>query len=290
MFCFMDSLYHFPLFGEILQGALNPQLPSMHADTDYKERIEQQIIVPATDNGRYLIRFWETTHTKQEYYRRLLLSETFGYCHDMTALLAAVTNPQIRSYYRHSLLDQHLSTCMRRLADKMQQEGLNHSQEQLREQHAGMDAYCNEYVFQLLKVCLAKAYLELQHCLTDVVSYHYDEKGIYSTFFNETVPVRSYLQVDVKSRPERVPNERPVSCVAENREGLTPVAEALKAEKYTTAEVAELLRLDERTVRRYLNNGQLKGTRLEQKWLVFQADLEHFIQHKNNSNQSEKKS
>lgn len=46
----------------------------------------------------------------------------------------------------------------------------------------------------------------------------------------------------------------------------------------TPAEVAEILQVDEQTVRRYLREGKLRGLRIGNRWRVDQADLEAFIQ------------
>lgn len=42
----------------------------------------------------------------------------------------------------------------------------------------------------------------------------------------------------------------------------------------TTHDLAKLLRCSERTARRYLAQGQIKGTRIGKRWLVREADLD----------------
>ena len=49
--------YRFPLFDDILLGGLNPLLPENHASTDFKQRMEEQILEPAKDAGSYRISF-----------------------------------------------------------------------------------------------------------------------------------------------------------------------------------------------------------------------------------------
>jgi tripartite-type tricarboxylate transporter receptor subunit TctC len=80
--------YRFPLFDDILLGGLNPLLPENHASTDFKQRMEEQILEPAKDAGSYRISFLKATHPKEEFYRRKLLSETLLYCNELTDELA----------------------------------------------------------------------------------------------------------------------------------------------------------------------------------------------------------
>ena len=46
---------------------------------------------------------------------------------------------------------------------------------------------------------------------------------------------------------------------------------------YTVKEVAEILTLDEETVRRYLVNGDIKGIKLNKVWRVDEATLQEFL-------------
>lgn len=49
---------------------------------------------------------------------------------------------------------------------------------------------------------------------------------------------------------------------------------------YTVKEVADLLRLDETTIRRYLRAGTLKGLQVSKngKWRISEESLNHFLQ------------
>ena len=60
----MNFDYRFPLFDEMLLGDLNPFLPENHASTDFKQRMQEQILEPATDKGRYKLSFLKSPHTK----------------------------------------------------------------------------------------------------------------------------------------------------------------------------------------------------------------------------------
>lgn len=51
---------------------------------------------------------------------------------------------------------------------------------------------------------------------------------------------------------------------------------------YTVEEIAEILKLDAETIRRYLVKGDLKGSKIGRSWRVTQEDLEEFIKERMN--------
>lgn len=51
---------------------------------------------------------------------------------------------------------------------------------------------------------------------------------------------------------------------------------------YTAEEVADILKLDVVTVRRYLSLGDMKGAKIGKGWRVTQEDLEEFIKDRMN--------
>jgi excisionase family DNA binding protein len=55
------------------------------------------------------------------------------------------------------------------------------------------------------------------------------------------------------------------------------VPAAVRNDNLTPQEVARRLRLNEQTIRRYLRNGRLSGTRMGSRWLIADADLQRFL-------------
>ena len=51
---------------------------------------------------------------------------------------------------------------------------------------------------------------------------------------------------------------------------------------YTTEEVADILKLDTVTVRRYLSLGYMKGAKIGKSWRVTEEDLKKFIKERMN--------
>ncbi len=277
----MDSQLRFPLFEELLQGSLNPLILAMAAYTDYNDRIECQISNSMRDEGRYAISFREVHHVKQRYYKKLILSETYAYCNELIPLLEEETSPNVRAYYRDAILDKHLTTCLKRLGENMEASDLNHPLDKLIEQNADIDKICNSYVFQLLKVCLAKAYLEVQDCLIEVVHTKMSEKELYSTLLNELPPIITYL----KLRPERQhttpPKEYPIANAAQANvaaptEPIVSNSSILNETYLSVKEIEAKTGWSERTIRRHITSGKLKGSKPGGSWLVALSDFEIF--------------
>jgi excisionase family DNA binding protein len=56
----------------------------------------------------------------------------------------------------------------------------------------------------------------------------------------------------------------------------------------TPLEVARRLHRNEQTVRRYLREGQLRGMRMGNRWLITEADLQRFLwEHRPNREEAE---
>lgn len=51
----------------------------------------------------------------------------------------------------------------------------------------------------------------------------------------------------------------------------------LRKQTYTPAEVAEILGKSIEMIRRYLRNGEIKGTKLGRSWVVSKAEVERFL-------------
>jgi predicted DNA-binding transcriptional regulator AlpA len=240
----MNFDYYFPLFEDILHGKLNPMLPANTDSHTYSVRLQEQIIVSVRDTGIYGLHYLKPLTLKARFYQQKIVSETLLYIADMQDYLAGETNLQIRTYLRDQMLDKHLSTCLIRLGEKIRTEKLLLSG--LTE--AGNDTDNNRladiYVFHLLKVCVAKAYLEIQELLADVVAYRQTEEWLYSSLVGEIRPIRHFLQKQSKPQPtENKTAHIPQTASAPPQQ--SPV------EHYNTSEVYNVLRISESTLLRY---------------------------------------
>ncbi|MEI6754981.1 MAG: hypothetical protein WCK78_17675 [Paludibacter sp.] len=166
----MNFDYRFPLFEDILHGRLNPLLQDNAADTDFKQRLEEQIIEATKDLGSYKLSFIKPQHPKSEYYRRMLLSETFLYCNDLLDYLQDKKNFKIRAYLRNLILDKHLTSCLKRMGEQIDSCQLSLNLLTSTPSDASIESISNCYVFQLLKVCVSKVYLEVQNEFADLIT------------------------------------------------------------------------------------------------------------------------
>lgn len=273
----MNPDYRFPLFDAVLQGKMNPLLPTNHADMNYRVRLEEQIVEPAKDKGIFSLSFVKWDHHKTEYYRRLLLSETFAYCNEMITLLHSEENIQIRTYYREIILDRHLATCLQRLGEVITESGLKLSSLTRPTPEDTTDSLANCYVMHLLKVCIAKAYVEVQEVLSDVVTMPQTETLLYSTYLHELPPVRTFLvkrteKPEYKSEKRQDKKQEPASTVVVADAGRIPEDGFMLVD-----EAAKILKVHEKTIRRRLESDQIKGVKDKGKWLIDKTAFKEYL-------------
>lgn len=239
----MNLDVYFPLFENILHGDLNPLLPANDDGYHYSARLEQMIVVSVKDTGIYGLTFQPPFNLKTRYYHRKILSDTLLYIEDTQEMLQSETNSKIRSFLRNQLLDKHLSTCLMRLGEKIQKEVLhiellNDSSDQV-----SNNQLSNIYVFQFLKVCIAKAYLEIQDMLSDVVVVKQSEALLYTSLVGEQFPVKQFLKR--RKAPE---------IKKETAHNATTNAAVSKETHYTSKEVMAVFECSESTLLRYKKN------------------------------------
>jgi len=235
----MNFDIYFPLFENILQGDLNPLLPANDDGYRYTARLEQMIIVPTKDTGNYGIKFQQPFNLKTRYYQQKILADTLLYIAEMREILQAETNRKIRSFLRNQLLDKHLTTCLMRLGEKIQKEALHIELLTESTNPLSNNQLSNIYVFQFLKVCLAKAYLEIQDMLVDVVAVKQSETTLYTSLADEQFPAKEFLsrRKPTESKKETLPNATTNAVVS-------------KETHYTSKEVLAVLGCSESTLLR----------------------------------------
>ena len=276
----MNIDYRFPLFDVILQGSLNPLLMENNADSGFILRLQEQIIEKSKDEGRYALTFIKWKHPKAEYYRELLVNETFAYCNELIASIRKEENTQIRAYYREIILDRHLTTSMRRLGEVITKTGLKTSILTRPTPDDTIESLANSYVLHLLKVCLAKAYLEVQLVLSEVVFKPQTEIMLYSAYFHELPPVKTYLVE--RNATQLIKTKKGHSL--EKSETNTPDPDSgggvsdLSASQYILVkEAASILKVGERTIRRRLESNEIKGIKDKGKWLIDKVELNNYL-------------
>lgn len=239
----MNFNIYFPLFENILHGDLSPLLPANDDGYHYAARLEQMIVVSVKDTGIYGLTFQAPFNLKTRYYHRKILADTLLYIADMRDLLQEEGNSKIRSFLRNQLLDKHLSTCLMRLGEKIQKEAmlvdlLNDSSDQV-----SNNQLSNIYVFQFLKVCIAKAYLEIQDMLADVVVIKQSEVLLYTSLVGEQFPVKQFLK---RRKVPEIKNEAAHKA--------TTNSAVSKETHYTSKEVMAVFECSESTLLRYKKN------------------------------------
>ena len=274
----MNLDYRFPLFDTILQGRLNPLLSENNADAGFRLRLQEQIVESAKDEGCYTLSYVKWAHPKTEYYRRLLLGETFAYCNELTTHLRAESNKQIRAYYREMILDRHLVTCLQRLGEVISKSGLKLSSLSQTAPEDTTDSLANCYVLHLLKVCLAKAYLEVQQVLADVVQIPQTEMMLYSAYLHELPPVRTFLvkkPEGIRKQENERHSEKPE--VEKSIDSATGSGGMSETAYLLVKEAAVALKASEKTIIRRLQTGEIKGVKDKGRWLIDKAAFKSYL-------------
>lgn len=277
----MNFDYRFPLFDDILHGRLSPLLQDNAANTDFKQRLEEQIIESTKDMGSYKLSFIKPQHPKAEYYRRMLLSETFQYCNDLLDYLQDKKNLKIRAYLRNLILDKHLTSCLKRLGEQIDscQLSLN-LLTSAPPSDVSIESISNCYVFQLLKVCVSKVYLEVQNEFADLISIPQSESMLYAAYLNELSPIRTFLSKrperdKVESRQKETVNQAPKN--QPTSQAPVPEEEKPSTEFMLVQEAALKLKVSVKTIRRRLESGELKGKKDKGKWLIDKTAFESYL-------------
>ena len=198
----MEFDYYFPLFNQLMYGQLNPELPENAESQNYTLRIEQQVTTHGKQVGTFSLHYLKPVNLKCVYYGQLLLSETNLYCEDALEYIPTETDTRIRSFLRDQILDKHLTTCLERIGEKIKTK--NYRLEELEHPvvDADRDRLSNIYIIHLLKACVAKAYLEIQEQLVDVVSWKRTEELLYLGVVKELQPIKHFLVKKGKMTPK----------------------------------------------------------------------------------------
>ena len=278
----MNFDYRFPLFEGLIQGSLNPLSAQNAATADYPLRLSEQI-VPATFNeGIYTVRFSKPTHPKQQYYLNILLSETYAYCNEMIEYLRLETNTNIRAYLRDKILDKHLTTCLKRLGVLIDAANLPVGMVKDPQLVHHPDDFYNAWILHLFKVCLAKAYLEVQIALADVVSVLQTETMLYSGYLHELSPVQTFLvrnKVPEKAEKSNYKPDTAEKTVVAAPEINSPTEKSAEeiGEFMLVKEAAGILRTGTRTVLRRIENHEIKAHKANGQWLIDKAAFKEYL-------------
>ena len=225
--------YYFPLFQEIMLGSMNPLLPENAEGPSWKLKVDELIFMNIPDPGVYLMEVGRPHSLKTTWYYRKIVSETYLYTEDLLQLLVGESNRKIRTWYRDQILDKHLTSCLILVGEKLK------ALESLKRDD--FDTQSNVYIFQLLKTCIAKAYLEIQYALRDVVAHPLTEEWLYKSLVVEPAPI---CRISKKSI---IP---PAPSAATTTQAATKAANNPTERTYNSLQVRELLGLSESTLNR----------------------------------------
>jgi hypothetical protein len=279
----MNFDYRFPLFENILYGSLSPFLGENNFTADFDEQYFSIGSDSIIDKGIYRFTFYKPTNFKCRFYYHKLVQETFLYCNDIVEYLEEVQDSDSQAYLRLKILDRHLKTCLIKIGETLQTNNLSPTNFLQPTQDTDQELFSNSYIFHLLKVCVAKAYLEVQFALSNVVVNPLSEAMLYTAVVCEMPPVRCYLKQLVKDKLKQKAkvNDEKQSSKPDSEVAIDSNSE-MNLSKVDTKlhSVKDLIALkigSDRTIRRLLEKKELIGIKQKNGWRIEDVELQRYL-------------
>ena len=279
----MNFDYRFPLFESILYGSLSPFLPANNFKADFEEHGLRIGFDSIADEGNYGFTFYKPTNFKCWFYYHKLVQETFLYCNEILEYLKEIQDADSQAYLGLTILDRHLKTCLIKIGETLQSNNLSSTDFLHPTQDTDPEFYSNSYILHLLKVCVAKAYLEVQFALSEVVHNPLTEAMLYSAVVCEMPPVRCYLKRLAKDKSDqkaKVKNEKqtpqPDSELPNEANSIVDVSK-VDTKLHSVKDLIALKIGSDRTIRRLLEKKELIGIKQKNGWRIEDAELQRYL-------------
>ncbi len=268
--------YRFPLIDELLYGALNPFLSSNSCEAFLLQEEPHLSVQAKADSGIFAISFVKPPNLKCSFYYHRLPAETIVYCNDLREEFSKITDTDISAYLKLTILDRHLKTALIKTGNLIREYKLSIADFLTPTPDTDIEKTSNSYIIHLLKVCLAKAWLEIQSILEPSSARQVNETYLYTGFAGEAPPVRNWLRRRessefVEPAPKPIPVEKKSEFVSEE------ISSAQSEKFYSLKDLQEMGYGSERTLRRRLVAGELNGFKNGSKWLVEKNELNRYI-------------
>jgi hypothetical protein len=286
----MNFDYRFPLFESILYGSLNPFLSANNFTANFDEQYLSMGFDSIPDEGIYGFTFYKPANFKCRFYYHKLVQETFLYCNEIVEYLEEVQDADSRAYLALTILDKHLQTCLHKIGETIQTNNLSPTNFLQPTQDTDPELFSNSYIFHLLKVCVAKAYLEVQNALSDVVLNPLTESMLYTAVVAEMPPVRSYLKQKSgeKSQQKEKGNKEKQSTQPCSEAAVESNSEKNLSKVDTKLHsVKDLIAMkigSDRTIRRLLEKKELIGIKQTNGWRIEDAELQRYLKNLKSKN------
>lgn len=274
------SEFRFPLFDKIMTGSMNP----FNSSNSFRAFLfsEERFITPdrVSDKGVYTLIFPKPPNRKCSFYYERFVNETVDYCNELCYEIRKQSDPDIIAYLRLKILQEHLKTCLIKTGEVLQEHQLLIADFMTPPQGVDFEKLSNSYIFHLLKVCIAKAYLEVQRVLGLLPGDFMDEAALYSGYAGEMLPVKCFLKRNIT----KLKNKNFDAINSDNKHGLT-TEKVTKTEMNKTVEksykikdLEKILHANSRTIRHWMKNGKIKGEKTGKIWYVTETNLNKYLQ------------
>lgn len=242
------------------------------------------------DRGAYAFRFAEPVNPKMKFYYQLLINDSVDYCNDILTFSAGLVDLDIRAYFREELLNGHLKRLLIEVGKVIRENGFKQSDFMNPSDGLSMEHKSNSYVFHLLKMVLVRIYLEMQDLFGavngDRLSASYLLAGLVGD--NEANDWKIIKRVKKREALSEYKKELSTSKESASVDELvgdmkSDMKSEVKLEKITSdkylkvIDIADRIGKNEKSVRRLLQNGKMKGFKQGNNWLVAEEDFEAYM-------------
>jgi len=133
----------------------------------------------------YQIAFPPAIDHKTMWYHRFLTGATNHYCHYLTHEIGNEEEESVRLLQKTLLLDRTFPSLLKQVGDVIAENGFSIKKLVDDAPCADKEWMSSLYIYQLVKVCLAKCYLTAQDLLGELVETHFSEADIYRILVGE---------------------------------------------------------------------------------------------------------
>lgn len=184
------------LLNDILYNGLQPWLSDNNPDDKFASILMEIKVVQPDFPHKYEVEFTRPFNYKTKYYQKLIIREMNKYCNQVISLIADEDNLQVKKYWLNDTLDKKLKTKLKEIGKLIKEKQLDISYIDPTKNTFELDVNhkTDTYIIQLLKCCLIKIYLEIEHVFlsfrTDVMLI----EDFYTQLLFEPIPSHSFLK------------------------------------------------------------------------------------------------
>lgn len=250
------------------------------------------------DKGVYRLNPYRNLNEKTAFYSNYLQREMIAYCNEMIEEFGAETDKDILAYVRNFILNQHLKELLIHTGKLLKQYQLKLSDFTAPSDDIDMEKSSQSYILHLMRLVLIKTYLEMQKLLGAAGDNNIDERYINSAWIGAinldtriamipNAANSNYAHEKKKENSDKQHEKKQEDSKMGEMTREQPAPDEKKSEPakpldetkfFNPREIANMLKIDERSVRRMINKKEIIGTKIGHRWRISDVELNSYIE------------